>query len=121
MTIAPGFNDHVGPTPRQRMRMIVAKIAAEHGLTVDHIMSRSRFGQVVEARHAAICAIVRLCPQRSYPEVGRFFGLDHTSIMHAVHVSGEFVPRVSSNQARTIIDWRRVTAEAAVQQGQAAE
>lgn len=107
MTFAPGFHDYVGPTPRQRMRAIVAQVAAEHGLTIDHVMSKSRHGQIVEARRESICAIVRLYPEMSYPQVGKFFGIDHTSAMFHVREAGEFIPRVAGNQARTIIDWRR--------------
>jgi chromosomal replication initiator protein len=97
----------IGPTPRDRMRAIVAQVAAEHGLTIDHVMSKSRLDQVVEARRDAICAIVRLFPELSYPQVGKFFGMDHSSILHYVISAGEHIPRVSGNQARTIIDWRR--------------
>jgi hypothetical protein len=43
----------------------------------------------------------------SYPQVGRFFGLDHTTCLFHVRAAGEYVPRVTGAQAKTIIDWRR--------------
>jgi chromosomal replication initiation ATPase DnaA len=97
----------IGPTPRDRMRSIVAQIASEHGITPAELMGRCRRDKFVEARRDAICTIIRLYPEMSYPQVGRFFGLDHTTCLHHVREAGEYIPRIATNQARQIIDWRR--------------
>lgn len=54
------------------------------GITVQAVKGRSRTFPVVAARHAAIYAVKMERPDMSYPAIGRWFGLDHTSILHCV-------------------------------------
>lgn len=66
-----------------RMTAIVAEISARYGVTFGDIIGRRRTQRVVEARHASIRAI-RLMTGASTPAIGRFFGMNHTSILHAL-------------------------------------
>jgi chromosomal replication initiation ATPase DnaA len=90
------------------MLQIVEQVAFWHDVTVADIMGRGRWQGIVIARRDAIVAIVKLYPQRSYPEVGRLFGLDHTSIIHAVQMAGQFVPRLRGTRlkAAKFAAWR---------------
>jgi chromosomal replication initiation ATPase DnaA len=80
-------------TPRDRMLDIVDQVAFWHGVTSADIFGKSKMRGFVIPRRDAICAIVRNWPHRSYPEVGRFFGLDHSTIQHHLEVAGVKVPR----------------------------
>lgn len=65
------------------IRSIVAATAKEFGFTVQEIKSNRRNSGLVRARHIAIYRVYKLL-HCSYPELGEFFGRDHTTIMHAV-------------------------------------
>jgi chromosomal replication initiation ATPase DnaA len=62
---------------------VVQAIAAEHGMTTLKLVSRLRYRSIFRARAHALC-VLRHTTLWSYPELGRLFSLDHTSIMHAV-------------------------------------
>jgi hypothetical protein len=110
-------------TPRARMLLIVEQVAFWHDVTVADIMGRARWRGIVRARHDAIRAIVKLYPHKSYPDVGRLFGLDHTTIINALQVTGDFVPRLRGIRfkAAKFAAWRSSKAEQPEPTMQAAE
>lgn len=71
---------------------IIARVAAWHCLTVADIMAKSRADRIVACRHDAIVAVYLNCriQGRSYSlkELGRAFGLDHTSVLFALRKLG---------------------------------
>ena len=68
------------------MSQIVREVAQAHSVPLDVLMGRSTLKPVCAARHEAMWMIREL--QRngkaawSYPAIGRFFGRDHTTVMH---------------------------------------
>lgn len=76
-------------TPHQT---IIGQVAAWHDVPAAEILGRSRFKEVVLARHDAIAAVYTNCHrqgrQMSLPEVGRVFGVDHTSVLYALRKLG---------------------------------
>lgn len=73
----------------QKARRIVASVAAEAGLTPEAIFARVRLPAIVRARQAAIWLIAEELPNWSYPQIGRFFSMDHTTILHAVRLMND--------------------------------
>lgn len=69
-------------------RAMIEMVAAWHGLTGADILSNSRKRVIVTARRDAIVAVMHNCRimgrPLSYPEVGRVFGRDHTTILFAI-------------------------------------
>lgn len=64
---------------------ILARIAKEHGLTVDMLKGPSRTAHVVIARHHAVYEIRRQCKDVSTTVIGRMLGgRDHTTIITAL-------------------------------------
>lgn len=64
------------------VKKIIAATAEVYGISVTDLMSNRRKAEFTEARHAAILLAVR-CTKWSYPEIGRFFDRDHTTVMYA--------------------------------------
>lgn len=62
---------------------LVQEIAAHFGVVVAEIVGEQRCASVVAARHYTM-AVLRRKYGFSYPQLGRIFGRDHTSCMHAV-------------------------------------
>ena len=59
-------------------------VAADYfGVTRADILARGRSRKVVEARHVAMW-LARLRGQPSFPELGRAFRRDHTTVMPAI-------------------------------------
>ncbi|MGB3898169.1 MAG: hypothetical protein WA973_06410 [Mesorhizobium sp.] len=71
---------------------IIAMVAAWHGVEEQEIYSRSRVVKVIAARHDAIAAVYLNCringKRYSQPKLGRVFGIDPTSIYHALKMRG---------------------------------
>lgn len=70
----------------------IEHVSSRHHVSVAKILSRDRRHHIVAARHAAIAEVYVSCRiqnrQMSLPEVGRVFGLDHTSVLHALRKLG---------------------------------
>ncbi len=64
-----------------RIKKLVEIAAEENGTTIDLIMSGSRFKNVTLGRQAA-CRYIRRAGF-SFPEIGRFLGIHHTSAVYA--------------------------------------
>jgi chromosomal replication initiation ATPase DnaA len=77
------------PSAPMTMAIITAVVAAENGLTVADLKSRSKRYVISHARQEAMW---RMRQERwstgkhrwSLPQIGAFFGMDHTTALHAV-------------------------------------
>ena len=68
------------PTPE----VVVEAVATAVGVDVEDILGEGRTTSVARARRLAM-AVARWTTGWSYPEIGRFFGRDHSSVIHAVN------------------------------------
>ncbi len=75
-------------TKRSHIKSLIAKAAKDNGVTYEAVMSRARPRDVCTARFAAIAAVAAAYPDMSFPRLGRIFNRDHSSIVHALMVSG---------------------------------
>jgi chromosomal replication initiation ATPase DnaA len=82
MTVEPEiiYGEQKIMTPYEKTMADVKAIAEQSGIAWHEVMGRSRFRHVVRVR-AAICVALR---ERgwSFPRIGAFLGLDHTTVMH---------------------------------------
>lgn len=69
--------------PNYPVEVIVARVAVELGVTAEDVFSRAKSKTIARARAAAMRE-ARAKYGFSYPELGRFFGRDHTSVMYAL-------------------------------------
>lgn len=58
-------------------------ICGEHGVSRGHVFSRSRIGRIARARKF-VWLYLHDTASWSYPEIGRAFGRDHTTVMSGV-------------------------------------
>lgn len=77
----------------ERVMAVIGSIATKHGVTVGEILSRRQTRKVARARWEA-AYVLRHTPgpngrYPSYPQLGRWFGRDHTSVIHGVRLWGE--------------------------------
>lgn len=70
-------------TPLGRVALVIARVAAEYGVTPEDIMGRGHGRQFVAARHAAYYA-VKVATGANLPRLGRIFDRDHSSIIHGL-------------------------------------
>lgn len=69
-----------GPITTEKIIRLVAK---HYGVGRDHIMSLCRQGNLPVARHVAMY-IARQLTGQTYPQLGRIFARDHSSVIHAI-------------------------------------
>lgn len=93
---APTFTEVVrtdGPSlnysPRDHIHALIGDIARKHQMTYDAVMRKDRHRSVVSARCEAIRTVAAQYPRLSYPELGRIFGMDHTTILHHLDKTGQ--------------------------------
>lgn len=67
----------------QPMHVILAEVCAQYGVSANEMFSLRRERRIVIARWEAMLRI-RNETSASYPQIGRFFHRDHTSVMHAM-------------------------------------
>ena len=69
-----------------RVRNVIAWVAHDHKVSVDDIIGPRRFKKLVIPRRAAMravrCMIMANCQPPSYPQIGRWFNRDHTTVLH---------------------------------------
>jgi len=65
-----------------RVDRIVARVAAIYGVSVKDLMGKGRHKAVTGARHVAMYT-VREVTKLSLPQLGKAFGRDHTTVLHA--------------------------------------
>jgi chromosomal replication initiation ATPase DnaA len=75
-------------TPKDELRDIIDKVARMHGSTFRAVMSKGRTDKIAHARQACICAVKEARPTMSLPQVGRVFGIDHSSVLHSLKKRG---------------------------------
>lgn len=75
-------------TPKARAKLIVRAIAMRHGMRLEDIMGRGRTKPVVTARHEAIAAVYVEFSHWSLEAIAQFFGIHHTSVLHAIYKLG---------------------------------
>lgn len=70
-----------------RVNAIIRNVAREHGVSTDDILGRGKTVRVSTARAEAISQCRQLIEiagkPPSYPQIGQWFGLDHSSVIHA--------------------------------------
>jgi len=71
------------PFRKPRRGEVVTMVANFFGLTVDDIMSRSRRQRIAMARHVTFY-IMRNVGKCSYPQIGKAFDYDHSTVLSAV-------------------------------------
>lgn len=94
MSLNPVTGNVPATTPRTLNLAIVEEIANRHEVKVADILSPKRCKKIVAARDEAIRALGIANPRWSYPDLGRFFGRDHTTIMHSLQKTGGLLPRL---------------------------
>lgn len=62
---------------------VLKNIASEYGISVGEMLSRCREPDVDRARRHAM-AVLRWSTNWSFPVIGKIFGRDHTTVMHAI-------------------------------------
>lgn len=63
--------------------MILEHVALAYGLTVESLTSRDRHAFIATPRHIAMWLIRRRL-HFSYPQIGRLFHRDHSTVMHGI-------------------------------------
>lgn len=104
------FTDTIDPTrrivtPAERIRALITRVAAEHGVSYADVMGRRRLHAV--ARHAVWYALWK-DEGWAYHRIARWFGRDHTTIAYGLgcHILANGLPgnwmseRVLRKQAR---------------------
>lgn len=86
-------------TPKPLMRSIALEVLKDYpGITIDDLKGEKRTTAIVRPRQIAMFEIARQRPDKSYPEIGRFFGgRDHTTVLHSVKRAKEILG-VSSDE-----------------------
>lgn len=103
-------------TARDIARAVVAEVCAKHSVLVNGVMSMRRSAPIVAARQE-ICWRLRNETTWSLPQIGRFLGRDHTSVLHSCRayeatLRGErYVP--PRKRERALLHKRRKAAERA--------
>jgi hypothetical protein len=75
-------------TPRDFTMAMIDEIAKAHGLTLREVLGTCRDQKHVRARREAIVAVLKARPHLSYPQIGRIFRKDHTTVMHHLEKAG---------------------------------
>ena len=80
----PEIHFEESEAPKKTMKQIAIEVLAAHpGITMDVIKGERRDRAAVDARHMIVYQIKRQQPERSFPEIGRFIGKDHSVAVHA--------------------------------------
>lgn len=69
--------------PRRGIEAIVAGVALKHGLRPEDIRGNRRFSHIVTARWEAWGEVMKAYPHWSVMRTADYFGVDHTSVLHA--------------------------------------
>ncbi|MBE0529503.1 MAG: hypothetical protein IH626_01665 [Rhodospirillales bacterium] len=79
--------------------MIQERVAALFGVPRADLIGKTHSHAVTRPRHVAM-ALARELTERSFPEIGRAFRRDHTSVMYAVRVVPERIRRDPALRAK---------------------
>jgi chromosomal replication initiator protein len=91
--------------------LIVDIVAGHFGVTGAQLRGRRRLPRFVLPRHLAMLLCIEML-QASLPQVGHWFGRDHTSVLHARDVMGRKIA-VDRKFARQVEHLRRIIRAAA--------
>lgn len=78
-----------------RAREILKEVAAKHEMRLDVLFAERRYRVLVLARQEAMYRIWKELDY-SFPHIGRLFGVDHTTVMHA---TGRHADRIKAGKA----------------------
>lgn len=73
---------------RPSVLSIIARVAGEHGYTVEQVLAYDRRRGMVACRQAAMVEAYLRRPDLSFLQIARVFRRDHTTILHAVQKLG---------------------------------
>ncbi|WP_092264586.1 chromosomal replication initiator protein DnaA [Deinococcus reticulitermitis] len=74
------------------MMDVLRQVAAQYGTTPDVIRGVGRAREIVVPRQVAQY-LIRELTDHSLPEIGQFFGRDHSTVMHAISKVTEQIPK----------------------------
>lgn len=79
-----------------------------YSVPMDSLHSKTRFATEVRARHVAMYLVRERC-RMSYPEIGRLFGRDHSTVLYACRKVDEDLAalRDEVSTIRSMIDARK--------------
>lgn len=72
-------------TPKTSIRAIQEQVCREHGIPMSAMLSPMRAKKYTIPRHIAIYRAYKQC-RWSFPQIGKAFDRDHTSIIHVVRM-----------------------------------
>lgn len=75
---------------RLTIRRIIAEVAAFHQIPVGDIIGPDRHRRFVRPRQTA-CYLAKILTARSFPEIGRRVGRDHTTVLHSFRLIGSLM------------------------------
>jgi hypothetical protein len=77
--------DFIIPEPKKPVKDIVDEVLKNNsGWSWEDIKSKRRNRSLVAVRHACMKEVHRQRPDLSFPQLGRIFNRDHSSLLHAV-------------------------------------
>ena len=91
-----------GCTPRQPIVDLIRVTADRPYTSYAEALSRARCRRVVAARRACIVAVHHRWPDYSYPQLGRIFRRDHSTVMHCLRQSGDYVAELRLTRNKQI-------------------
>ncbi len=79
------LDDIISPTKPKEITLdnILETVADHYGITLDQISSKGRAKDLVHARHVYMY-IARTLTTHGYKDIGRFSGLDHSTVKHGI-------------------------------------
>ena len=101
-------------TARDIAKAVLSEVCAKHNVAVHHVMSLRRSQHIVAARHE-VCWRLREETNWSLPQIGRFLGRDHTSVLHACRSYEAFLrgeKYVQASKRKRALEYRRKQREA---------
>lgn len=94
----------------ESVRAIVFEVTAAHGATAYQMMTKARSRNVTEARAEIFYRCKQDRPERSFPMIGKWFGTDHTTVMHGVarHAMRAGLPQLSGYDIERVMETNRI-------------
>lgn len=87
------------PSRRSSMAEILRLVCEEYELSEIELMAHRRHKKTCLARQVAMYLAKKSC-HHSYPQIGRFFERDHTTVLHAVNITEVRIERDHEFQRR---------------------
>jgi chromosomal replication initiator protein len=74
-------------TPAERRKIHVMEVCSEAGVSLQDVMGSSRLANICRVRQRLFYDFRK--DGMSLPEIGRFFGRDHTTVLHGINAEKE--------------------------------